>query len=104
MLAVGLDGAYLVGAVVLTLVISYVIVFASGFDPEERDSDASAGLFQHPFSETVLAYLVALVVSALLLIAFGQVGTDEPLLASLTQVIVLAIPASIGGAAGRLVV
>ncbi|MCW2973202.1 MAG: putative integral rane protein, partial [Thermoleophilia bacterium] len=52
----------------------------------------------------VLAYFVALVVSAALLIAFGQVGTDQPLLASLTQVIVLAIPASIGGAAGRLVV
>jgi putative integral membrane protein (TIGR02587 family) len=104
MLAVGLSGWNLLGAVGLTLVISYMIVFASGFDKEERGAESSGGYFQHPFSETVLAYVVSLAVSALLLVAFGQIGAHEPLLASLTQVIVLAIPASIGGAAGRLVV
>jgi putative integral membrane protein (TIGR02587 family) len=104
MLAGGLQGAFLIATVALTLVISYLIVFASGFDPEERGAGTTDGLFQHPFSETVLAYLVALFVSAALLVGFGQIGTSEPLLASLTKIIVLAVPASIGGAAGRLVV
>ena len=105
MLAVGVFSLWnLLGAVMLTLVISYLIVFASGFDREERGAGSSGGYFQHPFSETVLSYVVSLVISAALLVAFGQIGTSEPLLASLTQVVVLAIPASIGGAAGRLVV
>ncbi len=103
MLAAGLSTRHLLAVVALTMLASYVIVFASGFDSSHRVRNVG-GLFQRPFSETVLAYLIALVASAALLWWFGQVGGGDPLHWILVQSVVLAVPASLGGAAGRLVV
>lgn len=103
MLASGLTLAHVIGIVAFTMIASYLIVFASGFDPAHR-GDKVGGLFQRPFSETVLAYVVSLVASLALLYGFGQVAPGDPLHSILVQVIVLAVPASIGGAAGRVVV
>jgi putative integral membrane protein (TIGR02587 family) len=84
-----------------SLVASYAIVFVADFGGQEaRSSDQ--GPFQAPLTETVVCYLVALVVAALLLWMF-QRGVDSRA-DFLTRVVVLGLPASIGGAAGRLAV
>jgi uncharacterized membrane protein len=50
-----------------------------------------------------MAYVVALAVSAAALTFFNQATFQGPLASALTQVVVLGLPAAIGGAAGRLV-
>jgi putative integral membrane protein (TIGR02587 family) len=99
MIAAALDYWHLIAVVVFSLLVSYGIVFASGFDGELDE-----GLFQHPFTETMLAYLVSLSVSFGALYLFGQVTFDEPLLSIAEQVLVLGVPTTVGGAAGRLVI
>jgi putative integral membrane protein (TIGR02587 family) len=101
MLASGMNGANLVEVILLSLFASYVIVFASGFDRSHR---GEGGIFQRPFSETMLCLIVSLVASALLLYGFGQVHAGDPFHAVLVKTIALGVPASIGGAAGRVVV
>lgn len=103
MLAVGLNIWNLLALVALTLLAGYLIVFASGFDPSHH-TEHQGGLFQHPLSETILAYIVSIIAATFMLVGFGQLSLDDPPLAMLTKVLVLAVPASIGGAAGRVVV
>lgn len=99
MIAAALDYWHLIALVGFTLLLSYGIVFASGFD-----SQRAAGPFQHPFTETMLAYTVSLLISFVALYLFNQVMFNEPLLTITEQVIVLGFPTTVGGAAGRLVV
>jgi putative integral membrane protein (TIGR02587 family) len=99
MIAAALEYWHLLAVVAFSLLISYGIVFASGFDVPGQE-----GLFQHPFTETMLAYVVALIVSFFALYLFGQITFDDPLLSIVEQVIVLGVPTTVGGAAGRLVV
>lgn len=104
MLATGLGKLNVVAVFVITLISGYVIVFASGFDPEHRNGDGSGGAFQHPLTETVLATVISLVVAAGLLIGFGQISAGVPFHTALMYTLVLGVPASIGGAAGRVVI
>jgi putative integral membrane protein (TIGR02587 family) len=93
---------HLLALIGLTLISGYIIVFASGFDPAaKRDRQH---LFQHPATETVLSYLVALVVSFGVLVLTKQLSTADPPLYVLTQTLVLGLPAMVGGAAGRIAV
>jgi putative integral membrane protein (TIGR02587 family) len=101
MLAAAATPPRLLGLVGLSLAASYVIVFVAGFgdQPGRRDQ---AGLFQHPVTETVAAYVVSLI-GALAMLWFFQRLT-APVLSSttFTQVLLLGLPAAVGGAAGRL--
>ena len=99
MIAAALDYWHLIALVAFSLLVSYGIVFASGFDGQSAE-----GPFQHPFTETMLAYVVSLVISFIALYLFNQVMLDDPLLSIVEQVIVLGVPTTVGGAAGRLVV
>lgn len=99
MLAAALDYPHLIGVVGFSLVVSYMIVFASGFDQA-----SSQGLFQRPFTETALAYAISLLVSFLALYLFDQIEMGDPLLSMVEETLVLAVPATVGGAAGRLVI
>ncbi len=99
MIAAALSYSHLLAVVGFSLVVSYGIVFASGFDDQEAE-----GPFQHPFTETMLAYAVSLLVSFAALYLFGQISFDDPVLSIVEQVIVLGVPTTVGGAAGRLVV
>jgi putative integral membrane protein (TIGR02587 family) len=103
MLAASLNIWNLTALLALSLLAGYLIVFASGFDPSHHGAHRG-GLFQRPISETVLAYVVSLVAALVMLVGFGQLSLDDPALAVVTKVLVLAVPASIGGAAGRVVV
>jgi putative integral membrane protein (TIGR02587 family) len=102
MLAAELTAGHLAALIVVSIALTYAIVFASGFDPE-RSGPRPGGAFQSPLSETALAYSVSLGVALLSLYLFGQLGTDVPLDYAVGQVLVLGLPTSIGGAAGRLV-
>ena len=93
----------LLGVVALSLAASYVIVFVAGFG-DQPGRRGQQGVFQHPATETVASYLVALLATLAMLVFFQRL--DSPLLseATLSQVLLLGLPAAVGGAAGRLAV
>lgn len=100
-LAQELDWLRLTLVVGISLVLSYLIVFEAEFGGR-HDRRAHGGVTQHPSTETLLAYLVASILSAALLWAFGRLDAIDG--AALTAVVVLALPASLGGALGRMLV
>lgn len=102
-LASAMSPRWLLTIVAASLVISYAIAFEAGFTNEKR-RHAQQGLFQTPFAETVVSYLVALVTAAAMLWFFHRTGTGEPWQLTLNQTIVLGLPAAVGGAAGRLAI
>jgi putative integral membrane protein (TIGR02587 family) len=100
MLAAGMDLGHELALVVLSLLVSYAIVFASGYgDGPARQP----GPFQHPATETVFAYVVSLLVAAAALGLFGRIEPGDPPGHVVSTILVLGLPAAIGGAAGRLV-
>ena len=94
---------HLVALMVLSLLIGYAIVFEAEFIGIGKRR-AQAGPFQHPITETTLSYCVSLGVAALTLMALGRMELGDPLRDIVAQTVVLGLPATIGGAAGRLVV
>jgi len=103
MLAAAVDGLWLLGVMAASLVISYTIVFAAGFakQPKRRQQQ---GLFQRPLSETVMSYLVSLVAACIMLVFFDKLAWSDPWQMWLSHSILLGLPATVGGAAGRLAV
>lgn len=101
-LAARMELPHQLALIALSLIVTYMIVFASGFDPEEREGK-DQGLFQRPLTETIMAYVVSLIVAFGFLYLLDQLRPDEPFAAILTQVLVLGLPTAIGGAAGRLI-
>lgn len=85
-----------------TLAITFALVFYADFRGG-RSLEVGDSALDHPITETIAAYAVSLLVSLLLLWAFGR--TDgASLLAIVGQTIMLAVVASFGAAAGRLLV
>jgi putative integral membrane protein (TIGR02587 family) len=100
-LAVELTPQHQVAVIFLSLLLSYMIVFVSGFSASSRNQP---GPFQLPITETALAYSLSLLVSFGALLLFDRVELSDPPEHILTLVVVLGLPATVGGAAGRLVV
>lgn len=101
MIASALSPGWLLALMAASLTASYLIVFAAGFGGQE-ERHAQEGPFQRPLTETIASYLVSLVIAALLLWLFQrEVDLQFDLL---TRIVVLGLPAAIGGAAGRLAV
>jgi putative integral membrane protein (TIGR02587 family) len=100
-IASALTPAWLLALVVASLVASYAIVFAAGFRRQEARYSAR-GAFQRPITETMVSYLLGVIVALVLLWLFQRGGT--PPSEGLAHAIVLGLPAAVGGAAGRLVV
>lgn len=92
---------HLVAVVFVSLALSYAMVFYAEFGGKKRRR-AADGAAQGPLTETALAYLVALTVCAVLLVAFGRFDGGPS--SELPMVIVLALPGSLGGALGRMLV
>jgi putative integral membrane protein (TIGR02587 family) len=87
----------------LSLLVSYSIVFAAGLAGESK-RHATPGLLQTPFAETVLAYVTAVLVSLGMLWIFGHIDSETAPIAIYTKTVLLAFPASMAAAAGRLAV
>jgi putative integral membrane protein (TIGR02587 family) len=101
MLAAELDLAHALALITLSLLLTYIIVFVSGFGTGQHEQ---RGPFQSPLTETVLAYLLSLLVALAALYLFDRIEWGDPLGDIVAQVLVLGLPAAVGGAAGRLVV
>ncbi|MGB3788115.1 MAG: TIGR02587 family membrane protein [Phormidesmis sp.] len=99
-IAAGMPSWWLLLVMGASLTISYIIVFASGFT--DRTERTQRGLLLSPITETLLTYIVVLVASALMLVFFQQLTGNDPWQEWLGDVIVLGLPASVGGAAGRI--
>jgi putative integral membrane protein (TIGR02587 family) len=99
MIASSMAPSWLLLVVGCSLLVSYAIVFVAGFAGQER-RHGQEGPLQHPVTETIVSYLVALAVAGLLLWVF-QRGL-APASDLLARVVVLGMPAAVGGAAGRL--
>jgi len=93
----------LLAIVAVSLLVSYAIVFEAGFGDQQRRRE-QRGLLQHPITETVVAYLVALLAAAGMLFFFGVLQPGDPWPLMLDHVVLLGLPAAVGGAAGRLAI
>ncbi|WP_052050277.1 TIGR02587 family membrane protein [Leptolyngbya sp. KIOST-1] len=102
LLAASLPPLWLLLIMAASLGLSYAIVFASGFT--DRAERRQRGLLFSPVTETLVAYLVALVASVVMLVLFQQLNPSDPWSEWLSDVLVLGLPASIGGAAGRILI
>lgn len=101
MIASTLSSSWLLAIIASSLLISYIIVFEANFGAQTKRR-SQPGLFQSPISETLASYLIALLVSFLMLWLFQLLRAEDPLSQWVSYTIVLGLPATIGGAAGRL--
>lgn len=103
LIASAVTAPWLLAVAVASLLVSYAIVFQADF----ADQDGRArheGLFQRPFAETVLSYVIALAAALAALLFFQRVGPDQHWTTWLSYTVILGLPAAVGGAAGRLAV
>lgn len=103
MITAAVTPAWVVGIVVMSLVVSYGIVFAAGFSSQGARR-SQPGVIQHPVTETLVCYLLAMAASLVMLWFFQRWDADDPFDMVLQQAVVLGFPAAVGGAAGRLAV
>ena len=94
---------WLLMIMLVSLLISYGIVFASEITNYQQRLKQS-GLFQAPLSETIISYLVSLIIGILMMWFFQKITLGDAWFIWLRYGIILSLPASIGGAAGRLAV
>jgi putative integral membrane protein (TIGR02587 family) len=101
MLAAAVSAPWLLAMIATSLIISYGIVFQAGFSDQQKRRQQK-GIFQRPSSETIMSYLVSLLAGALMLWFFQKLTFSDPWIMWLDHTLVLGLPATIGGAAGRL--
>ncbi len=95
--------AELIGLVVFSLLLSYGIIFVADFSGKDRRRQ-TPGLLQSPAGETLLAYNIALTIAFLAVVVFHGIRPGESPALTLAATVVMALPAAVGGAAGRLLV
>lgn len=93
----------LLAIIAASLIISYGIVFEAGFTTQKKRRQQQ-GIFQRPLSETVFSYLVSLLSAAFMLFFFHRLTFNDPWMVWLNYTLILGLPATIGGAAGRLAI
>ncbi|WP_017314590.1 TIGR02587 family membrane protein [Mastigocladopsis repens] len=103
MLAAAVSPPWLLAIIATSVLISYGIVFEAGFSDQQKRRQQQ-GIFQRPISETVMSYLVSLLAAAFMLWFFQKLTFSDPWAIWLEQSLILGLPATIGGAAGRLAV
>jgi putative integral membrane protein (TIGR02587 family) len=103
MLAAAASPPWILAIMATSLLISYAIVFAAGFTNQKKRFQQQ-GLFQRPSGETVFSYLVSLVASVSMLWFFHQLSWEDPWYLWLRYTVILGLPSTIGGAAGRIAV
>jgi putative integral membrane protein (TIGR02587 family) len=103
MIASSLSPVRLLAIMISSLLLSYIIVFEANFGAQKRRR-SHTGFFQSPISETLGSYLISLAISMLMLWLFQGVRVGDPVNQWVSYIIVLGLPSTIGGAAGRLAV
>lgn len=102
-LEAALSPPWLLILVGVSLLLSYCIVFAAGFTSQKKRMQQK-GLFQRPLTETVMSYLISLVTAAAMLWFFHRVSLQDSWILWFKDTLILGLPATIGGAAGRLTI
>ena len=100
-LVASVENSWLILTVMVSLALSYGIVFQANFT-RQGQRRLQEGLFQDPLSETLFSYFISLLASALMLGFFGKISFATPWDLAFRQILILGLPATIGGAAGRL--
>ncbi|MEH2084278.1 MAG: TIGR02587 family membrane protein [Nostoc sp.] len=103
MLAAATSPPWELAMIAASLLISYGIVFQAGFSNQQKRKDQK-GIFQRPSSETIMSYLVSLLAGAFMLWFFQKLTFSDPWTMWLDHTLILGLPATIGGAAGRLAI
>ncbi|MCC5656268.1 TIGR02587 family membrane protein [Nostoc sp. XA010] len=103
MLAAAASPLWQLAMIATSLLISYGIVFQAGFSDQQKRKQQK-GIFQRPSSETIMSYLVSLLASAFMLWFFQKLTFSDPWTMWLDHTLMLGLPATIGGAAGRLTI
>lgn len=93
------ESVHLLLMILGSLIISAVILFYSDF----KGTGPVEGGFQKIFMHLIINYLIALIVSFMMLWFFGRIN-DYSLSLVIAEIVVLAIPASLGASAGRLLI
>lgn len=93
--------ARLIAVVALSLLLSYAVIFAADFSGQSQRR-ATEGALQSPLAETFFSYVVSLGVSFVLISFLGFISGADSLLEVIAMVVVLGLPVTLGGAAGRL--
>lgn len=102
-LAAAVSEPWLLAIIATSVLISYAIVFQAGFSAQDKRKQHK-GIFQKPFSETMICYLVSLIAAAIMLWFFQKLSWNDPWTIWLEHSIILGLPTTIGGAAGRLAI
>ncbi|MEH1806160.1 MAG: TIGR02587 family membrane protein [Nostoc sp.] len=103
MLAAATSPPWELAMIAASLLISYGIVFQAGFSNQQKRKEQK-GIFQRPSSETIMSYLVSLLAGAFMLWFFQKLTLSDPWTMWLDHTLILGLPATIGGAAGRLAI
>lgn len=103
MLAAASSPTWLLAIVAASLLVSYGIVFEAGFSSQAKRRQ-QRGVLQRPLTETVVCYLVSLMAAAFMLWLFQNLDVGAPWTMNLQHIVLLGLPACVGGAAGRLAV
>jgi putative integral membrane protein (TIGR02587 family) len=101
MIASTLSPPWLLAIIISSLALSYLIVFEANFGSQQMRR-SQPGLFQSPISETLASYIISLLISFSMLWLFQLIRVEDPFSQWVSYTIVLGLPATIGGAAGRL--
>lgn len=88
--------------VVFSVAVSYGIVFLADF--AERPPGFDEGALGSPLAETLVSYLISLVISLGFLYAFGHVSLATPLHAQIEATVMLGYVTTIGASAGRVLI
>jgi putative integral membrane protein (TIGR02587 family) len=90
-------------AVIFSLFVTYQIVFFADFKGVKRRLHFDR-ILESPKGETAFSYALALIVSLSMLFLTGRVSLLDSVMTIGFQVVILGIPASLGSAAGRLLI
>lgn len=101
MIAAGLSPARLLVIIGASLLLSYIIVFEASLGMQAARIE-QPGIFQSPLTETIISYLISLLMAMIMLWLFQLLRAGDPPSQWLSYIIVLGLPATIGGAAGRI--
>ena len=101
MIASQSDGWRLLMVMALSLVVSYAIIFVADF-ARQAERRATEGALQSPLAETFFSYVVSLLVAYALVALLGFTSGADSVMDVLAMVVVLGLPVTLGGAAGRL--
>lgn len=104
-LAIALQGSWLhgLGFAAISLLASYALIFMADLAGQSNRL-ASQGALQTPWGETILSYALSLIVALVLLWFMGYLAEGMSAHQTLRMMLVLGLPCTIGGAAGRLLV